>query len=86
MDAPARQFCPLCRSGLCMPDAVRTHLVADHKRSAAEADELIDRFDTAQPIPEQAPAPHMYCATAKLGSGVRRRAHESLTAPELQVN
>ena len=48
MGAPAKQFCPLCRGELCMPDAVRTHLVADHKRSAAEADELIARFDTAQ--------------------------------------
>ena len=30
-----------------MADAVRAHLIADHKRSAAEADELIARFDIA---------------------------------------
>ena len=46
-----------------MADAVRTHLIADHKRSPAEADELIARFNIAQPIPEPEPEPHMYCAT-----------------------
>jgi len=71
MGAPARQFCPLCRGELCMADAVRAHLVADHKRSAAEADELIARFDTAKPIPEPAPEPHMYFAAKKHGSGGR---------------
>ena len=39
MTSPATQFCPLCRSELRMTDAVRTHLVADHKRSTMEADE-----------------------------------------------
>jgi hypothetical protein len=76
MGAPARQFCPLCRGELCMPDAVRTHLIADHKRSAAEADELIERFDTAKPIPE--PEPHVYCASGEARErwtiGPRRRA------------
>jgi hypothetical protein len=47
MGATARQFCPLCRGELCMADAVRTHLIADHKRSPAEADELIARFNIA---------------------------------------
>jgi hypothetical protein len=61
--APASQFCPLCRGELCVADAVRAHLIADHKRSAAEADELIARFDTDQPIPEPEREPHMYCAT-----------------------
>jgi hypothetical protein len=37
------QFCPLCRCSACLQDAVRTHLIADHKRSAAQADELIAR-------------------------------------------
>jgi hypothetical protein len=85
MDAPARQFCPLCRGELCMPDAVRTHLVADHKRSAAEADELIARFDMAQPIPEPGPEPHMYCAPAMPGSN-GRLGHDSAAAPVTLVN
>jgi hypothetical protein len=67
MSAPAKQLCPLCRGDLCTEDAVRTHLIADHKRSAAEAAELIARFDTAQPISE----PHMYCATETAGGGGR---------------
>jgi len=71
MSTPASQFCPLCRGELFLADAVRAHLVADHKRSAAEADELIARFDTAQPIPEPEPEPHMYYATAKPGSSGR---------------
>jgi len=64
MGATATQFCPLCRSELCMPDAVRTHLLADHKRSPAEANDLIARFDTAKPSPEPDEEPHMYCAAA----------------------
>jgi hypothetical protein len=67
MGTPVAQFCPLCRCSLCLQDAVRTHLIADHKRSAAQADELIARFDTAKPIPE--PEPHIYCVRANLGSG-----------------
>jgi hypothetical protein len=85
MGAPARQFCPLCRGELCMPDAVRTHLIADHKRSAAEADELIARFDTAKPIPEPEAEPHMYCVTAKPVSS-RRSGDDSAAAPEMPVN
>ena len=72
MTSPATQFCPLCRSELRMADAVRTHLVADHKRRTMEADELIARFDTAKPIPEPEPEPHMYCAGENLGSGDAR--------------
>ena len=60
MVASARHFCPLCRGELSVTDAVRTHLIADHKRSAAEADELIARFDTAKPIPAPEPEPHIY--------------------------
>ena len=67
MGAPVTQFCPLCRCSMCVPDAVRTHLIADHKRSAAQADELIARFDIAKPIPE--PEPHIYCVRANLRSG-----------------
>jgi len=71
MGAPARQFCPLCRGELCVTDAVRTHLIADHKRSAAEADELIARFDTAKPIPEPEPEPHLYFPTGDLNGDER---------------
>ena len=39
MDVSASRFCPLCRSELRVADAMHTHLIADHKRSAAEADE-----------------------------------------------
>lgn len=85
MGTPATQFCPLCRGELCMPDTVRAHLVADHKRSAAEADELITRFDTANPIPDPEPEPHMYCASAKPGSGGRLD-HHGAEAPEMLVN
>jgi hypothetical protein len=72
MITPAKQFCPLCRGELRMADAVRIHLVADHKRSTIEADELIARFDTAKPIPEPEPEPHMYCAGGQLSSGGAR--------------
>jgi hypothetical protein len=48
---------------------VRTHLIADHKRSAAQAEELIVRFNIAKPIPEPEPEPHIYCVRANLGSG-----------------
>ena len=61
-----------------MADAVRTHLIADHKRSAAEADELIARFDIAKPIPEPEPEPHMYCAAEKLGDGVRSAVDDAM--------
>ncbi len=83
MGAPATQFCPLCRGALCIADAVRAHLIADHKRSAAEADELIARFDTAKPIP--APEPHMYCAPEKRGNG-ERGGHDRAAAPGLLVD
>ena len=69
MGTPVAQFCPLCRCSLCLQDAVRTHLIADHKRSAAQADELIARFDIAKPIPEPEPEPHIYCVRANLRSG-----------------
>ena len=88
MGATARQFCPLCPGELCMADTVRAHLIADHKRSAAEADELIARFDIAQPIPE--PEPHMHCATEKLGDGLRsyhgRSCRGRSAAPEVLVD
>ena len=74
MGATARQFCPLCRGELSMADAVRTHLIADHKRSPAEADELIARFDIAQPIPEPEPEPHMYCLTRRTAVAADDRA------------
>jgi len=85
MGAPATQFCPLSRGELCVPDAVRTHLVTDHKRSAAEADELIARFDTGQPIPEPQREPHMYCATAKPASR-GRSSYDGAAALEMPVN
>jgi hypothetical protein len=68
-----------------MPDAVRTHLIAEHKRSAAEADELIARFDTAKHIPEPQPEPHMYCVTEKPVSGGRSGC-DSATVLEIPVN
>jgi hypothetical protein len=86
MGATARQFCPLCRGELCMADAVRTHLIADHKRSPAEADELIARFDIAQPIPEPEPEPHMYCATEARRSGGGRSRDGGAAAPDVSVN
>ena len=52
MDATIKLYCPLCRSELCVTDAVRPHLIGEHKRSAAEAAELIARFDIGKPIPE----------------------------------
>jgi len=81
MSAPTKQFCPLCRGELCTADAVRTHLIADHKRSAAEAAELIARFDTAHPISE----PHMYCAT-ETGGGSKRSCGDRIAAPSMPVN
>jgi hypothetical protein len=84
MGAPARQFCPLCRGELCMADAVRTHLIAVHKRSAAEADELIARFDIAEPIAE--PEPHMYCATETQRSVDGRSGDGVAAAPEILVD
>jgi len=81
MGAAARQFCPLCRGDLCMTDAVREHLIADHKRSAAEADELIARFDIAMPIPEPEPEPHMYCATDAQRAGGGRSRDDGAAVP-----
>lgn len=72
MITPARQFCPLCRGELRKADAMRTHLVADHKRSTMEADELIARFDAAKPIPDPEPEPHLYCGRRELSSGSAR--------------
>jgi hypothetical protein len=85
MGAPVRQFCPLCRGELCVADAVRTHLIADHKRSAAEAEELIARFDTAKPIPEPEPEPHIYFASGEL-NGRERSARGGAAAPETLVD
>jgi hypothetical protein len=85
MGAPAKEFCPLCRGELCMADAVRTHLIADHKRSAAEADELIARFDTAKPIPEPEPEPRIFFATRKPDGG-EPSAHGGAAAPETLVD
>lgn len=85
MGAPARQFCPLCRGELCVADAVRTHLIADHKRSAAQAEELIARFDTAKPIPEPEPEPHIYFASGK-PNGRERSARGGAAAPETLVD
>jgi hypothetical protein len=81
MGAAARQFCPLCRGDLCMTDAVREHLIADHKRSAAEADELIARFDIAMPIPEPEPEPHKYCATEAQRAGGGRSRDDGAAVP-----
>lgn len=86
MGAPIRQFCPLCRGELCIADAVRTHLIAVHKRSAAEADELIARFDIAEPIPEPEPEPHMYCATETQRSVDGRSGDGVAAAPEILVD
>jgi hypothetical protein len=85
MNAPVRQFCPLCRGEFGPPDAVRTHLIADHKRSAAEADGLIARFDMAKPIPEPEAELHMYCAEARQDSSGRSR-QDSTVPPETPVN
>ncbi len=79
MGAPAMQYCPLCRGELRVGDAVRAHLLADHKRSGAEADELIARFDTAQPIPQPELEPHLYCDTAPKAPG-KRLGHERAAA------
>lgn len=85
MDAQARQLCPLCRGELRVANAVRAHLISDHKRSAAEADELIARFDTARPIPEPAAEPHSYFAIGKLNGDGTRSARGGATAPEMPV-
>jgi hypothetical protein len=71
MDATTRQSCPLCRSELCAADAVRRHLIADPKRSATEADELVARFDTAKPIAQPESEPHLlyWAATKPAGDG-----------------
>lgn len=50
--AEAKHFCPLCRGAHRDRDAVRAHLIVEHKRAADTADELLARFDTAQAIPE----------------------------------
>jgi hypothetical protein len=84
MGTPVTQFCPLCRCSLCLQDAVRIHLIADHKRSAAQTDELIARFDIAKPIPEPEPEPHIYCECADLGSGQPLSRH-SAAAPGTRV-
>ena len=60
MDAAAHQFCPLCRGEMAAAGAVREHLIADHKRSSVEADELIARFD----LPETVPAPERFMCCA----------------------
>ena len=85
MITPAKQFCPLCRGELRMADAVLIHLVADHKRSTIEADELIARFDIAKPIPEPEPEPHMYRAGGQLRSGGARN-HCGARAPRSLVH
>jgi hypothetical protein len=68
-----------------MPNAVRTHLIADHKRSAAEADELIARFAAAKPITEPEAKPHTYSATAQPVSSARS-GDDNAAAPEMPVN
>ena len=85
MSAAARQLCPLCRGELCTADAVRTHLIADHKRSAAEADELIARFDIAKRIPGTDPEPHIYCASEAYRSGTGRSREGVAAAAEMLV-
>ena len=62
------QFCPLCRAPIGESDAVRAHLIADHKRTAAQADELAARFDTAKPIPDPEGGGR-YCAWSRYGAG-----------------
>ena len=62
------------------------HLIADHKRSAVEADELIVRFNVAKPIPEPEPEPHMYCATEAQRSGGRQSRDGGAAAPEMLVD
>lgn len=86
MDAPTKQFCPLCRSELCVADAVRTHLIADHKRSTAEADELIARFEIARPISEPEPEPHMYCTTNESAGDRHSSRNVSAGPAEAAVN
>jgi hypothetical protein len=86
MGAAAQQCCPLCRGDLCMADAVRKHLIADHKRSAAEADALIARFDIAKPITAPEPEPHLYCATEAHRSGGGRSRDGAAAAPEMLVD
>jgi len=69
IDAPASQFCPLCRGELRTTDGVRMHLVTDHKRSASEADQLMARFDTARPIPAPELKRHLFCAAGRKSAG-----------------
>jgi hypothetical protein len=86
MDATIKLYCPLCRSELCLTDAVRTHLIGEHKRSAAEAAELIARFDIGKAIPEPDPEPHMYFG-AKESRGHRRQGHAAAQAHrQMRVN
>jgi hypothetical protein len=59
MDVSASRLCPLCRSELRVTDTMHTYLSADHKRSAAEADEPID---IARPRSESNSEPPTYCA------------------------
>ena len=69
MDAAVRQFCPLCRGEMAAADAVRDHLIADHRRSSVEADELIARFDIARAIP----APERFTCCAPFAETPARR-------------
>lgn len=68
MSAPASHYCPLCRHPVREPDAVHAHLIADHKRTAAQADELVARFDTAKPISDSEGG-GWYCAWSRYGAG-----------------
>lgn len=69
-------FCPLCRCELNIPETVRAHLIANHKRKAAERGEPMMRFDTATPTE---PELHIYCAHFKLESGPRFRSDRKTT-------
>ena len=86
MGPPARQYCPLCQGDLCIADAVRAHLIADHKRSAAEADELIARFDAGRPTAESEPEPHMCCAQRRSPGQWTIEPNGAAAAPEVPVN
>lgn len=50
-------YCPLCRGSFSDRDAVRTHLIKEHKRSIADADEMVAGYDIADKIPRRAPVP-----------------------------
>jgi hypothetical protein len=80
MRATDTHFCPLCQGKFCPADAVRTHLIADHERSAVDADELIARFDIAQPIPK----PQIYCVTEERRNR-SGRSRDGRAAPEVPV-